>query len=450
MKKQVWLVVPFVSFLLSGISFHAPSTLAGGLPVPAHIAQAALIGFPRSETHLNELIRTQAEPEIRKEAWDLFAELTEGLEPRWEKESWDTKCTLNLTRFKNICLSRAVQKPNGSIQSLMSTIFYNQSAADWIKKNHLDDSAYLMPMIKAGDIGVPPFPRDAIVVKEIWAGFNDGPEQWQKSMTLTVYDPLAVPQNDHTLHPMQTWHNIISLARKTNGSLDTEAPCENRTYPAARTASGTQATVPIQCFFFKRADQCQNLVSLAPVSEVPASVDLSGKDPCTLVLLGVQIATKEMDEWTWNTYWWTNDINSAFTQNRPSDRLRPAFWHFAMDTILSPATTRPVFNPYLEGPQTGGTTSNCLTCHTHAAYTAQCEGAGCSMQLRERNGIASPESHVAEPLKHCMAGDADIVAHKCQLQTSFLWSLATNQDASSTELPLTLHLLPGKVSIPKR
>jgi hypothetical protein len=110
--------------------------------------------------------------------------------------------------------------------------------------------------------------------------------------------------------------------------------------------------------------------------------------PAVGVLAGIHVISREVDSWTWNTYWWEPDLyrNSGdFANGRPE---LPSPWnHYVMNASLNAAgdptadgkARNPLYNPYQESilpadissfkqMPLGGLASNCLSCHSNASY----------------------------------------------------------------------------------
>jgi hypothetical protein len=125
------------------------------------------------------------------------------------------------------------------------------------------------------------------------------------------------------------------------------------------------------------------------------------------VIAASNVATLEMTEWTWQTFWWQPDAanppapsSAAIAATRPR-QLKGAPRHYAQcsdyqmvdpnQPITGGHGAKPVFcyNPYLEAPffgpqelpdsrpwtyqgttylENAGVTSNCMSCHVQAAY----------------------------------------------------------------------------------
>ena len=103
-----------------------------------------------------------------------------------------------------------------------------------------------------------------------------------------------------------------------------------------------------------------------------------------LILVAIHIATKEVPNWTWQSFWW------SFQAPRGSDKeaIEPPFSNYEFDVGYSfdvPAANRHglprrMYNPYLEAefgadafskPGQLGIESNCMSCHRAAAWPVE-------------------------------------------------------------------------------
>jgi hypothetical protein len=149
------------------------------------------------------------------------------------------------------------------------------------------------------------------------------------------------------------------------------------------------------------------------------------------LLVAMHVTTKEITNWTWQTFWWAGDPNSpTYGSDRPA--FIPEPWaHYNMDAayyMVAPATAARgdpliVFNPYLETNLQGcvpdgasppcspgqvswtGTRSNCMTCHRMAGWG----GVG-------KNPPYWPDGAISPDDRQLFAG---------YTKTDFLWSIAT-------------------------
>lgn len=135
------------------------------------------------------------------------------------------------------------------------------------------------------------------------------------------------------------------------------------------------------------------------------------------VLVAMHVSTREVPNWTWQTFWWSPDAASPpdwppDAQAPPRDLTGP--WAsfdmcsaYSMDVVC--------FNPYLETDLTGlfsvdrstdelvGRESNCMSCHRAASY------------------------HASEPVEYVARGELspdDAAWFGSGVRTEFLWSVA--------------------------
>lgn len=135
----------------------------------------------------------------------------------------------------------------------------------------------------------------------------------------------------------------------------------------------------------------------------------------SLTLIGVSLASKEIANWVWATYWWHDFADQGpYAADRPA-ALTGEWRSFLMQTAFD--STMPVsaqgaphvcFNPWLEGrfPDGGhgaGVVSNCMACHSRASFPA----------------IKFLPVTRGEP---DLAGDP--AYRQGRLRTGFLWSIA--------------------------
>jgi hypothetical protein len=141
-----------------------------------------------------------------------------------------------------------------------------------------------------------------------------------------------------------------------------------------------------------------------------------------MILVGMHLITKEVDSWTWNTYWWADEKHRqspGYGHDRPQGLAAPWNNYVMAATIEGGGKQRQdgkaenaVFNPYQESqlsnpghanPQWGGLGSNCLSCHARAAF---------------------PFDEVKYPKNLVTLGETDPNQFANRIQTGFLWSVA--------------------------
>ncbi len=458
----------FVSIFVAAKLEKEPSTGLADAPCAITPCQKKIDGFPAPLEDLQSMRDRKDIHAIRLHAWRLLGQLTSdaakqpGQMPVWETDetNWLTKCALDLNQLcspatnPSIAAPQKRLSPTGSPQinspqgQQMSTVYFSLDAANWISKNHLENGAALQKIltVRDGIISaqddaiapvVPEMPSTGIVIKEIWEGFN--PE----NARVWAYGPSVKTNPDGGLGLIAGWGAAAWLYIKTDAQnqVDENTDCTGRDY------AGTEADpVPIKCFPYKKSNgRCDSLVTLQPFAASPlVAPQPVTKEDCYVVMVGFHIATRELKNWTWSTFWWVNrpSLSPDMSDMPPDLKLPAGYQHFSMDAMLSPDTPnqadliqgfkadRPVFNPYLEGAPAKGTTSNCLSCHAVARYQPFCVvgvDANCNSQ---RNGSTIAGSLFDTAPKPCAKNGVDRLKqpNACELTTSFLWSLADNQD----------------------
>ncbi len=141
------------------------------------------------------------------------------------------------------------------------------------------------------------------------------------------------------------------------------------------------------------------------------------------LLTAMHVTGKEINNWTWQTFWWTpNKSNPVFGKNRPPTiqspwsnyNMRTAYYMVAPMNTLQGGEPLISFNPYLETNLKGkvplnnkendsiiwyGVFSNCMSCHRIAAYPSS-------------NYVPDGFINSADPLKFSK-----------NTKTDFLWSI---------------------------
>lgn len=228
----------------------------------------------------------------------------------------------------------------------------------------------------------------SIALKTVWAVVTDSGQNGPPvSTTVPVWvDPN--PDDPSTTHlqsgasrldptgankaapDLGSWNTWVKLA------LD-DSPCSaNTSFRPSRTG---KPIVPLNCFYhFPVTLEEYNLfLQWAHVRSQIAAPHTA--ENMYFVLLGIHVAKKEIDNWTWQTFWWNwkakSDDQSPYQMDQYSQgAINDGRWsHYAASVTYGPPVSkpadyspRPAFNPYLEAPLPNGTRSNCFTCHQFA------------------------------------------------------------------------------------
>lgn len=222
--------------------------------------------------------------------------------------------------------------------SAMFDVRFNASAAAHIRTHHLDRHDSLVQLA-----AFPAFPTDAIAVKLVWFPIH---ARGLTAMPIWDGDPANA---DGDGNPDRSWHRAIAVDPSRDAIPDGE------------TADGAHV-VPLAAFLHRTLDADD----LATARQASGDATLEVGD--FVALVAAHVTTKEIPDWTWETFWWHDHPDEgAFAAGRP-DAIRGAARHYLMDVVFS---TEPAsFNPWLEARFPNGMHSNCVTCHQRAVVGA--------------------------------------------------------------------------------
>jgi len=209
---------------------------------------------------------------------------------------------------------------------VMFDVRFDPRGARHVAAQHLDDRTHLTELA-----AFPAFPSDALAVKLTWFAIH-------------AHTPTAMPIWDG--EPMRDGGN----ADRTWARTITVDP------------DGGTGAVPLSAFIYRELDAA-DLPSARTASHDPT---LAAGD--FVALVAAHVTTKEIPDWTWQTYWWhDHPSDGRFAAGRPPE-LRGAAGSYLMDATY--ATDAPCFNPWLEARFPDGLASNCVTCHQRAVIGA--------------------------------------------------------------------------------
>jgi hypothetical protein len=289
-----------------------------------------------SESALTDLRDRQEAPGMRQHAWIVFSELTKVSDPADKSSApiWDTWEDRSELRSASTSgkvdhsKNRELDLPLEVLASIMTRnkddriavgeavafiknrgvgpeVLYNPSAANHIRTNKLNDPQSLGDRWKMlNDLDAPvsetsivQFPESSIVVKAIW--LSVGPKNPE---VLRVWEPPDVSQSECEFGCMKDIK--VQLAAPTD-------PCNLPVVGSAPVLS--------TCFY---------------------NVPNTKREGHRLILFGLHVATKEIPDWTWSTFWWQLDPDKKpFAAGRPSQDVLEGYWrNYVMDTTLSMVT----------------------------------------------------------------------------------------------------------------
>jgi hypothetical protein len=465
---------------------RAPSSLGVGLQT--EFAEADAIGavrgpvdpppvgtYPAPPARVEGWIAQQQVDSIRAHGWDVWASITspsgQGRLPVWETwysghEVYDVqqptltagagrKAVRDFERpqqFHHVVRMghlRAGHIPTDRAEAITSFNRYTRTLAEYVWNHHYNDAAVLNGINAHFDSAGTPvaqrqisLSRDSVDASEIalkpvfqfiagdsasavpyWAGdaaaastdsANPTPDSWKQGV---VVDPTG------RLRPgSKVWMSV-------NGQ------------PA-----DSLVVVPLQTFYHIRltAADSANYSEFAETSGDDvgqgnkgdsASVAAMVRPGNIALLVAMHVTTKEISNWTWQTFWWSPEAGDSLKAvGRPAS-VRGVWRNYLMNVAYSMVnpptdpngTPNISYNPYLETNLSGtftnaqgdsvawtGVTTNCMTCHRMATWGALARGSG-----QFPTGAPYVNNGLVQP------GDSAFFANYTKLD--FLWSVTRAQ-----------------------
>ncbi|CAN5236458.1 hypothetical protein BH11MYX1_BH11MYX1_35940 [soil metagenome] len=260
---------------------------------------------------------------------------------------------------------------------VMFDVLFDPHAARHVRVQHLNERKVLDTLAE-----LPAFPSDATAVKLTWSAVH---AHGLTAMPIWDGEP-ANPDGDG--NPDRSLQRAIAVEPDRTVIPDGEL---------AEVTLGKRAfhakVVPLSAFIV-REFASDDLENARRAAHDPALV--AGDH---VALVAVHVSTKEISDWTWQTYWWHDAPSEGrFAAGRPVE-LHGVAANYLMDVTYSAGT--PCFNPWLEARFPDGQTSNCVTCHQRAMV-------GAADYL---------------PVTHVRLHDDDPY-FEGHIQTDFVWSVA--------------------------
>jgi hypothetical protein len=361
----------------------------------------------------------------RRHVWTVFAELTRTMDgqDRPVFGSWYGEDRV----FASGSIERAPEGIRGFSRidrkgaahlggvPVLSYTLYNDAAYRHIRANELNRSSELerlratdtVDRTMTGDRSIPPFPAQAMVLKTVW-----WPVAQDAITPLPVWDaelnPVRPSGNGYT-----SWQRAVAI-----NPLGHPANASTRDISFAGRTFSKVRQFDLAAFYHvvldaRLAERLMRDRESRSTAFIALGRTLKAGD--SLVLVGANLATKELSDWIWAAFWW-HDLpdQGPFAADRP-ERVRSKWSSYLMQVAFDSSTPAELdggahicFNPWLEGrfPDGGGgggTSSNCLACHRRASYPAV-DFLPVTRGDRERND--------------------DPAYAAGRLRTSFLWSIA--------------------------
>jgi hypothetical protein len=391
------------------------------------------LGIPTDENLLLGYVNRQDRQAIRAHAWALWQGITAPSRSVWNGQvlpiflTWFSAWEVFDERFAGGDPDNPARRfrwqyepprqsghrpeaPGGQSAAMMSFVKFNRDAARHIwdngyyRKSMLDQLNTLYNQREAPRYQrqITPFPRTAITLKIVfWLIKHAESAQSEQGLTALPYWDPDYPPPDGGL-PMHTnWPNCVAVdpaGRYPPGSWQ-RVNC-NGTAKAPRYIEAP--VVGLDRFYTYRLSDRADVASVAAFLRVLSSgqeqeqmVADFGQAPELgdyIALMAIHTTTKEIDSWTFQTFWWTPFPDRGRHADDRPDSVPGVWRNYQMCTAWDMETTQEpdgsphaCFNPYLEsdlgptrpyqvGDQTfppdplAGHRSNCQTCHARAAW----------------------------------------------------------------------------------
>jgi len=377
--------------------------------------------FPQTDAMINQWISTNDTNSQIRHGWGLWAGLTAFVgtvdeQPVRAFQTWATpeamKYRIQNGQFKNVVGHELITKPDLKLAlpnqlthdsivkgfndpepdaSVLVSVAYNPPAAEHAIENTLFLESTLNGYLDAGQIKIPDFPDDAITIKPVYKLITAGNTE-NGIFTMPGWPGTPSPAKKF---PETDWNACVYIDMSGNETMGNsiDMGCANRN----------------ETNTFSLSNFIHSTLTAEDANYLNAQLSLGTNAAAgdTAILVGMHVTTREIERWTWQSFFWSADANSPYSPSsthiaalRP-DSLDAQAHHYAMtQTYQMVSPVQPVnngvnegsavigYNPHLEagfdqgtfnpirpidgpdGPITNdfGVQTNCMSCHAMATY----------------------------------------------------------------------------------
>jgi hypothetical protein len=438
---------PFVGLI--AVAVAAAPTASG----PAYTDIATGFDFPASESHL-ESIRARGDLAAqRAHVWQLLVGLTRpvtgtqtpafltwyGTGEVFVREARRRVDPCRGTRALQTGASRDLQSgAPRDLQQAFSIPVPSQEAANpssappritrghynFPAYHHIRDSRlYSSRSLAQQTDSIPAFPRAAVVLKTVW-----WPVPATGVVALPIWDaannPPTVAGNDYP-----TWPRVVGVSSETGSHDPVDLEFMGKSFKGSR-------LVRLSAFFHVSMDQPLAASMMSdPEARKLALIALGRplRAGDSLALVALHVATRELPDWVWGTYWWHDSPDDGpYATLRPTNLAQP--WrNYLMDVAFDrdlprepDGTPHVAYNPWLEARfadsgQGSGVVGNCMSCHERASTAVDQPFAvtrGSDSSPLTSRPPRPPSSEVQPP-----GSMSELRPRGVPVGTSFLWSI---------------------------
>lgn len=371
---------------------------------------------------------------IRAHGWKLWAELTKDSGQTYEGSQlpvWDTWYSEwdvfehNSEPMPHLPVHLLRQSPESRVTSFNK---YNNALRQYVKHNKFDQPATFVALNKSfgnaalSERKIPIVPNDAIMLKPAYWGAK---KDQVSVMPFWKGPGLKV---DGTVYPDkptdQTWTQIVLVndTGKPAALTPRTVTLFTATGKEVRSITPSKEVTPRDFYALRLTQADITFLKSGKVFEfggIPAN-ELEPGD--WALLIAMHVTSKEWENWTWQTFWWTPYPSN---ESRPDIRSPWTNYDMASAYYMTDRNSEPyvIFNPFLETPISGpifmdpdnppelsarGVRTNCMTCHRVAAFP--------TLSTIPTSPTMSSYKAVGE-----VKGDEQLF--KDRVQTSFMWAM---------------------------
>lgn len=268
------------------------------------------------------------------------------------------------------------------------TVSYSPAAASYAIKNKIFDTSVLNGYRVNNGIGsIPPFPNSSVTIKPTYYVGSETDSLIQ----IPVWPGAPVPAAGF---PNNNWPRCVyaDVHNRQQPNRAVVPALQSQTNPDSIKA----ATCNLSDFIYFKVDTAMAMHMNASDSSNGGNGPNFAQPGSIAILVGMHVATKEISNWTWQSFYWAPNPAQPFDPSsnlaaslRPS-QLQGAASHYALVAAYAMVLpNQPInggtntgttavygYNPYLEAGFTGlspntannqfGVQSNCMSCHSLA------------------------------------------------------------------------------------
>jgi hypothetical protein len=428
-------------------------------------------GFDFPACRLRLKIEQHDLSKIRLHAWRVFAGLTQfGVDGRAVFETWYSRSealaaknapTVSdhwllplepsrqllpqlqlLTRLGDPHMTPVIRFDGVELNTALTSVAFNQAAYQHIRDKNLFEPRTKYDLLAKArspkEQIVPLFPSCAIAIKAIWwpirqVGYSVVPVWDNLPTRAPIRDSPEFPVELECCNDFHTWRRFVAIDPggltnvksrpyvkyydyKIQNFHDGKTRCENVSLlPISRLF-----TIPLSSDEVARYRQNKDHDALAAFDALfkklyPGEHEtfVSGD---SIALVGLHVATKELEDWVWSTFWWHDMPDAGVYAADRSDQVQGVWRNYLMDVTVDTddppepdGTPNITFNPWLEAGMSNGLVSNCMACHQMSAFPVTNEQV-LGTVIRGRKPIDAPY----------FLGTYD---HQRKIRLDYIWSL---------------------------